>query len=168
MYEKNLLCTCECSHRGMPCVWMCLSSWHVRITGWEVLRRTWVLFLVWPLSLLYHKSRECALNLLPGTLSPLLWFSASKRWKREAVELAVLWGLRVVLNRATAPIGRQCSRAVLLQPHCVSSQLGLLLQCGFWFRRSRVGPRILHFSHAPRWCWLFWSLHPSLSSKGLD
>ena len=43
--------------------------------------------------------------------------------------------------------------------------LGVFLKSRFWFNVSEMGPEILRFYDAFKWCWCGWSMDPTLSSK---
>lgn len=79
--------------------------------------------------------------------------------RKRSCGWAVLGGPPAILNHAIAP-ARMAVLSSNASPTCTSNQLWLLLQCTFWFSRTRVGPKILHFSKAPRW---FWSGDPTWS-----
>lgn len=79
---------------------------------------------------------------------------------------AVLWGLPFPLNHAIAPGGKPVLPSSA-SPACTPNQLEILLQCRLWLSRTSVGPKSLHFSEAPRWCWWLWSGDPTLSNKRL-
>ena len=42
---------------------------------------------------------------------------------------------------------------------------GVFLKSRFWFNVSEMGPEILHFYDAFKWCWCGWSMDPTLSSE---
>ena len=43
--------------------------------------------------------------------------------------------------------------------------LGILIKCRFWFRSSRVRPKIMRFPGVPHWCQCYWSEDHILSRE---
>lgn len=48
-----------------------------------------------------------------------------------------------------------CLGPVLLKLYCACSHLGVLLECKFWFNRSRVGREVQHLEKVSGWCHCF-------------
>lgn len=57
-------------------------------------------------------------------------------------------------------------RLVLLNLYRAERSPGFLVRCNFKVSRSDMGPEILHFSQAPRWCWCCLSKDHILNKKG--
>lgn len=124
----------------------------------------------------------CWVCLAQGSWDALGWLGVelSKCYALRGKEVGVLWERREAQfpkgfhtrdaeqQRGIGWWDKEIHYAVprAYQMRCAYTLPGDLVKMQFWFRRSEVGPEILHFQQAPKQSGYCWSCDPTLRNKG--